>query len=281
MKSIPYSDAKVELVGKIGSMALIDKVHGTIDYNKFYRLGAQLRPGMIWVSSGATEIGKIDYISRMGAPLDESDDDAKTDYAAQGQAILMDLYRETVSSRYNVRQLLVEHQHFNDERKRRHIEKFLLRCVAQSAIPIVNYNDSVSDEETRKMEIHRLNSQTGNAVQLVDNDETAAQIAALVHAEKLIIFMDGIGICRDVKDPSTLIETIGGATAEQTINNIEEVRAYCSGSSRKGAFGANAKLGYIESCVAQGTTVYIASSECDINDVISGSAPRTVIGVGL
>ena len=36
-----------ELVGKIGSMALIRKEDMDIDYNIFSRLGAQLRPGYI------------------------------------------------------------------------------------------------------------------------------------------------------------------------------------------------------------------------------------------
>ena len=45
-----------ELVGKIGSMALIRRQEQDIDYNIFSRLGAQLRPGMLWVSSGATEM---------------------------------------------------------------------------------------------------------------------------------------------------------------------------------------------------------------------------------
>lgn len=42
-----------EIVGKIGSMALVRKAESDIDYNVFSRIGAELRPGMIWVSSGA------------------------------------------------------------------------------------------------------------------------------------------------------------------------------------------------------------------------------------
>ena len=49
----------IELVGKIGSMALIRREEKDIDYNIFSRLGAELRPGMIWVSSGAVEIGRL------------------------------------------------------------------------------------------------------------------------------------------------------------------------------------------------------------------------------
>ena len=42
-----------ELVGKIGSMALIRREDADIDYNIFSRLGRELRPGMIWVTSRA------------------------------------------------------------------------------------------------------------------------------------------------------------------------------------------------------------------------------------
>lgn len=41
----------VELVGKIGSMALVDSVHGELDYNKFVMISRFLKPGMIWVSN--------------------------------------------------------------------------------------------------------------------------------------------------------------------------------------------------------------------------------------
>ena len=47
-------DYQFDLVGKIGSMALIRKEDKDIDYNIFSRLGAELKPGMIWVTSGAT-----------------------------------------------------------------------------------------------------------------------------------------------------------------------------------------------------------------------------------
>ena len=44
-----------DLVGKIGSMALIRREDADIDYNIFLRLGSELKPGMIWVTSGAAE----------------------------------------------------------------------------------------------------------------------------------------------------------------------------------------------------------------------------------
>ena len=142
-----------ELVGKIGSMALISRADNDIDYNIFARLGRELRPGMIWVSSGAVEIGRLDYLRRQGRELLGDPEEVKADYAAQGQAILMAEYRRYIRPEYSVRQLLVEHTHFNDAERSAHIRSFLLRCAAQNAVPIVNYNDSVSVEEVRKMEL--------------------------------------------------------------------------------------------------------------------------------
>ena len=51
-----------DLVGKIGSMALIRREDADIDYNIFSRLGSELKPGMIWVTSGAAEIGRLAYV---------------------------------------------------------------------------------------------------------------------------------------------------------------------------------------------------------------------------
>ena len=79
----------IDLVIKIGSMALIRREDNDIDYNIFARLSGELRPGMLLVSSGATEIGRLDYMKRTGRTLTGDMEQNKTDYAAQGQAILI------------------------------------------------------------------------------------------------------------------------------------------------------------------------------------------------
>lgn len=83
----------IDLVGKIGSMALIRPDDHDIDYNTLSRICTELRPGMIWVTSGATEIGRLDHLKRAGYELPEGEE-SKADYAAQGQAILMANYRQ-------------------------------------------------------------------------------------------------------------------------------------------------------------------------------------------
>ena len=267
-----------ELVGKIGSMALIDREDGIIDYTRVARLSRELRPGYIWVSSGATEIGRLDHLSRGGKEL--QGENAKTDYAAQGQAILMQTYRQFIDPGYSVRQVLVEHGHFNDEKKSEHLKSLLLRCREQNAVPIVNYNDPVSNEENRRMEIAALRESGGHVFEGVDNDETASRIACLVKAKNLLIFTSTEGIYADPEDPSTLIRTICGKDAYELIANIEACKRYCAGASRAGANGAKAKLEYVKEAAAQGTTVYIASARYTIRAVLAGEVPCTKIFIG-
>lgn len=268
-----------ELVGKIGSMALIRKEDNDIDYNIFSRLGSELTPGMIWVTSGATEIGRLDYMKRTGHELNGDPEQDKTDYAAQGQAILMQNYRQFIRPEYSVRQVLVEHTHFNDPEKREHILKLFVRAAQQGAIPIVNYNDPVSDEENRKMELaHRRES--GEAVhECVDNDETAAVIAGLVRAKTLVLLTSTEGIYQDPKDPSTLVREVIGHTVEEVTAAVRALQANCVGASRAGANGARAKLEYALGPVKNGTTVIIGHARHHLKDLLSGAVPCTRIGL--
>lgn len=269
----------VELVGKIGSMALIDKASNILDYTKIARLSAELKPGYVWVTSGAAETGRLDFIKRNGKEAEGTEEELKTDYAAQGQSILMETYRKFVDPAYSIRQVLVEHQHFNDEEKREHLKKTLLRAVAQNAIPIINYNDAVSTEESRKFEIQSLKNAHKKVVECVDNDETAAQIACLLKAKTLLILTGTNGIYRDKDDPSSLIREISGKDVFEVLDNITETEKFCEGASRKGANGAKAKLEYVKEAVKIGTKVIIGSAENSVKDLLSGKAIATRIGV--
>lgn len=272
-------DGQFDLVGKIGSMALIRREDQDIDYNIFSRLGRELRPGMIWVTSGATEIGRLDYIQRTGKELTGDPEQDKADYAAQGQSILMQNYRQFIAPEYGVRQLLVEHTHFNDPEKREHIRRLLIRAARQGAIPIVNYNDPVSDVENRKMEL-AVRRQSGDVVhECVDNDETAAVIAGLVHARLLVLLTSTEGIYQDPKDPTTLVREVTGATVEDVERKVRALQRSCVGASRAGANGAGAKLEYALESVRSGTTVIIGHARHHLSDLVQGRVPCTRIGL--
>ena len=98
------------------------------------------------------------------------------DYSAQGQSILMNNYRTFIRPEYGVRQVLVEHTHFNDPQRREHIRQMLYRAAEQNAIPIINYNDPVNDEEVSKLELASRRAEGMEVVECVDNDETAAVV---------------------------------------------------------------------------------------------------------
>ena len=267
----------IDLVGKIGSMALIQRAEMDMDYNIFARLGRELKPGMVWVSSGATEIGRLDYIRRMGRELSGDVEDVKTDYAAQGQAILMENYRRFLAPEYSLRQLLVEHTHFNHPESAAFIRRFLLRCPEQNAVPIINYNDPVSFEENRKMELSLLRRNNPDAVECVDNDETAAVVAKLVNAKQLLILTSADGIYRNPTDPSTIVRELTAKDPQALEAAIRELQKSCIGASRAGAGGAFAKLEYILPCALQGTHVVIGSPRFHIKELLEGSVPATHI----
>lgn len=269
----------IELVGKIGSMALIDKENNDMNYNIIARLSRELRPGYVWVTSGAVEIGKLDYLKRTGKLLDGSDEENKTDYAAQGQSVLMQTYRQYMDSKYSLRQILVEHQHFNDEMKRKHLMELILRCPEQNAIPIINYNDAVSYEENRKLEINEIKAKAGKAIECVDNDETASQIACLVKCKTLLILSNQEGIFLNPDDPTSIVKNVGGKDVYELLDNIDALQTHCKGASRPGAHGAWAKLEYIKEPVKNGTSVIIASSKYSIKDILNGTVPATRIGL--
>lgn len=271
----------IDLVVKIGSMALIQKRENAIDYNIFQRLGGALRPGMLLVTSGAAEIGRLDYLHRAGRELDGLPEEVKADYAAQGQTILMNAYRQFVRPEYGIRQVLVEHTHFNDPPRREHIRRLLLRASAQGVIPIVNYNDAVSDEEVRKMELASRRAGGADVVECVDNDETAEVLCKLVGAQTLVLLTSADGIYLDRDDPSTLVRLVTGQTIDRVRAAAMSLMEHCVGASRAGAGGARAKLAFALRAVENGASVVIGHARYPLDDLLSGSAPCTRMGVGL
>jgi len=274
-------DYAFDLVGKIGSMALIRKEDRDMDYNIFSRLGSELKPGMIWVTSGATEIGRLDYLKRTGCELCGDPEQDKADYSSQGQAVLMQTYRQFIPPEYGIRQILVEHTHFNDPEKCEHIRQLLIRAARQKTIPIVNYNDPVSDEENRKMELMARREQGAEVHECVDNDETAAVIAGLVKARLLVLMTSTEGIYQNPHDPSTLVREVSGRSFEEVEKEIRELQNSCVGASRAGANGARAKLEYALQCVRGGTTVVIGHARHRLSDLTEGRVPCTRIGVNV
>lgn len=268
-----------ELVGKIGSMALINQELNELDYNAFSRIGKYLRPGYVWVSSGAVEIGKIDYYKRHNEYLTPENDVTKSLYASQGQCILMENYRRFVNPDYSVRQILLEHNHFNNPEKSAYIKTLLLESMNQKAIPIINYNDCVSKDEIRKMELMKVRKHRENVAECIDNDETASRLSLLLKSKYLLILTSSEGLLENPQDKTSLIKAVEGKNTEELLDNMNGLLQHCDGASRKGANGMLAKLQFIREPIQNGTTVIIGSSGYSIPDLISGTVNRTIFQV--
>jgi glutamate 5-kinase len=186
-------------------------------------------------------------------------------------------YRQFIRPEYSVRQVLVEHTHFNQPDKRAHIASLLRRAAGQGAIPVINYNDPVSDEENRKMELSALRRETEAVVECVDNDETAAVIAELVGAKLLLILTSTEGIYRNPANPDTLVREITGRTPDELEINIRRLQESCIGASRVGAQGARAKLEYMITPARRGTKILIAHARHRLADLLAGNIPCTRI----
>jgi glutamate 5-kinase len=131
------------------------------------------------------------------------------------------------------------------------------------------------------MELTNLRQSHDGVVECIDNDETAAVIATLVKARRLLILTSVEGIYLDPADPSTLVERITGSDAEEVAAEIKRLQDHCEGASRRGAGGARAKLDFCGEPVRAGAEVIIGHAKYRISDLIEGRAPCTRIGINL
>lgn len=191
----------------------------------------------------------------------------------------MENYRSFIKPEYSVRQMLLEHNHFNNKEKSEYIKNLLLESMQQKAIPIINYNDSVSNDEILKMELNKISKNKESVAECIDNDETASRISVLLKSKYLLILTSAEGLLRDIDDPNSLIESGEGKDTSELIDNMNALLQLCNGSSRKGANGMLAKLQYIQEPIKNGTTVIIGSPKYTIPDLIQGKVKRTVFMV--
>lgn len=110
--------------------------------------------------------------------------------AAVGQARLMMIYQKLFSE-YNQRaaQILMTKNTMVNNLNRKNAQNTFNELLSLGVIPIVNENDSISTYEIQSLE------------KFGDNDTLSAVVAALVHADLLILLSDIDGLFTD--DPHT------------------------------------------------------------------------------
>lgn len=265
MKNKTYTESahegKKTIVVKIGTSSLTEP-DGRLSSTKVRSLSRQLaglyKKGhhVILVTSGAIAAG----YPLLGYHERPTSVPAKQASAAVGQGLLMEEYSRYLSEEGIVAaQLLLTRDDFSDKRRYKNAFNALEVLLARGALPIINENDTVSIEELR----------------FGDNDKLSAQLAAMVHADLLILVTDtdGLYTANPREDENArhipVIECI-----------TPEIEAMASGAgTRNGTGGMATKIAAAKLATQAGVAVAICNGSDDdvIARVIEGSVKHTLI----
>ena len=230
------------IVVKVGSSSLTGPA-GDLDPARVASLAEQIADlveggdRVILVSSGAIAAG-FRCLGFAQKPQRIADKQAS---AAVGQGLLMEEYNRCFLARgLHTGQLLLTREDFADNRRFKNAYAALGVLLDRGAVPIINENDTVAVEE----------------IKIGDNDTLSAQVAAMVHADLLILLtdIDGLYTADPSRDPAAkhidLVPEIS-----------EEVYALAGGAgSSVGTGGMETKLRGAALATDAGVEVLICSS---------------------
>lgn len=233
---------KKRIVVKIGSSSITHEETGAINLTKLEILVRELcdlkntGKDVILVSSGAIAVGR-QAIGFHHRPRNVAEKQA---CAAIGQAQLMMIYQKLFSEYgHRAAQILMTKDTMINNLSRRNASNTFEELLALGTIPIVNENDTVSTYE----------------IQFGDNDTLSAIVAALVHADLLLLLSDIDGLYTD--DPRKNPE----ARFIETVEHVDErLLAMGKGSgSDVGTGGMATKLSAAKIATASGADMVIAN----------------------
>lgn len=169
------------LVVKIGSALLVDRDSGALRANWLKSLAADVAAfksrGMdvILVSSGSIALGR----GALGLPMSELSLEQSQAAAAVGQIQLARAYEEALEPHgIKTAQILVTLEDSADRRRYLNSRATMETLLSLSVTPIVNENDTIATDEIR----------------YGDNDRLAAQVAATIGADQLVLLSDVDGL---------------------------------------------------------------------------------------
>jgi glutamate 5-kinase len=230
------------IVIKVGSSSLTNR-RGVLAPEKLAEIARQIcvvkamGHRVILVSSGAIAAG----FRRLGFPSRPTVIAEKQACAAVGQGLLMEEYNRCFSEAgVSCGQLLLTRGDFADRRRFRNAFSALQVLLDRGAVPIINENDTVAVEELK----------------IGDNDTLSAQVAAMVHADLLLLLtdIDGLYTADPSKDPTArhidVVERIDATV----------LSAAAGAGSSVGTGGMKTKLSGAHLATEAGVKVFICSS---------------------
>jgi glutamate 5-kinase len=240
---------KQRIVIKVGSSTLTHPETGAMNLTKMERLVrilADIRNcgrDVVLVSSGAIAVGR----KAMNITERPKEQDLKQACAAIGQSRLMMVYQRLFAE-YNkiTAQVLITKDTMIQDTMRRNARSTFMKLLEMGTIPVVNENDTVATDE----------------IEFGDNDTLSAIVAALIHADLLIILsdQDGFFTADPRKDPDAkLVEEITFIT--------DELEAMAGGAgSDVGTGGMAAKVSAARIANDAGADMVIANGN-DMNNI--------------
>ncbi len=178
---------KKRIVIKIGSSSLTHEETGNLNLEKMERLVRLLTDlrnsgkEVVLVSSGAVAVGRK-MIGLKEKPTELAEKQA---CAAVGQASLMTVYQKLFSEYHQLTaQVLLTKFIMLNKISRQNARNTFEKLNEMGVIPIVNENDTISTEEIKELG-------------LGENDTLSAIVAALIHADLLILLSDIDGLYTD------------------------------------------------------------------------------------
>ena len=240
---------KQRIVVKVGSSTLTHPETGAMNLTKMERLVrilADIRNSgkdVVLVSSGAIAVGR----KAMNITERPKEQDLKQACAAIGQSRLMMVYQRLFAE-YNkiTAQVLITKDTMIQDTMRRNARSTFMKLLEMGTIPVVNENDTVATDE----------------IEFGDNDTLSAIVAALIHADLLIILSDQDGFFTDDprKNPEAkLVEEITFIT--------DELEAMAGGAgSDVGTGGMAAKVSAARIANDAGADMIIANGN-DMNNI--------------
>ncbi|MEX0594409.1 MAG: glutamate 5-kinase [Balneolaceae bacterium] len=252
-------DSIRRIIVKVGSRILVDE-KGRPDPRRIGQLAAQVadlhKRGLevILVSSGAIAAG-VESLGWTVRPTHLADLQMA---AAVGQGVLIHRYSEEFASHgCRIGQVLLTHADLRDRERHLNARNTILAMLRNGVIPIVNENDVVAVDEIR----------------FGDNDLLASMVAALVHADLLMLLTTADGFFKTRN--GELIERISRLEAI-----TDDVLKMAGGKGSDWSTGGmDSKLRSARNALKAGTPVMIVNGATDgvLREALAGKDVGTLI----
>ena len=253
-----------KVVVKIGSALLTDNGKG-IDHKMIAAWVSQIAAlralsiDVVLVSSGAI----VEGIKRLGLKSRPTSISELQAMAAVGQMGLAQAYEASFKEHgLHCAQVLLTHDDLANRQRYLNARSTLRTLLSYGAIPVVNENDTVSNEEIR----------------FGDNDTLGALVSNLIEADLLIILTDQTGLY-----DSNPANNIDATLIQKADANDPVLMAYAGPSGGNlGRGGMQTKVSAAQLAARSGTHTVIASGKHDdvISQLIEGEAIGSFLEAG-